>query len=110
MIRHTILFKLKSNTTIESVDHAINSMCDLKSKLPGIIRVVAGECYFHDEKSTEFFSEGISHGISIDFVDQNALDQFFKDSVTHPAKEAVVSVAEGGYKGIIGFDFIDKYK
>lgn len=110
MIRHTILFKLKPNVTVETIDHAINSMCNLKNKLPGILRVIAGECYFHDDKSTAFFSEGISHGISIDFDDQSALDQFFKDPITHPAKNEIISIADGGYEGIVGFDFIDKYK
>ena len=110
MIRHTILFKMKSTTSAEEIDHAINSMCDLQNKLPGILRIIAGECYFHDDKSTSFFSEGLSHGISIDFVDQNALDRFFKDSLAHPAKDEIVNIAEGGYEGIIGFDFIDKYK
>lgn len=110
MIRHTILFKLNSTATVETIDHAINSMCSLQAKLPGVLQVIAGECYFHDDKSTNFFSEGMSHSIMIDFVDQNALNNFFNDPITHPAKDAVVNITEGGYAGIVGFDFIETYK
>ncbi len=107
MIRHTIVFKLNSTATVEKIDHAINSMCSLQSKLPGILRVTAGECYFHDEKSTQFFSEGMSHSIMIDFIDQHALDNFINNPITHLAKDAVLIISEGGYAGIVGFDFID---
>lgn len=105
MIRHTILFKLKPSVTAEQLDSAINGICDLKNKLDGILSIIAGECYFHDEKSTEFFSDAVSHGISIDFVDRAALDRFFKDPITHSAKNAIVNISEGGYQGIVGFDF-----
>lgn len=110
MIRHTILFKLRSHVTLDELDSAINGICELKNKLEGMLSIVAGECYFQDDKSTSFFSEAVSHGISIDFVDQTALERFFKDPITHPAKDAIVKIAEGGYDGIIGFDFVDKYK
>ena len=106
MIRHTIVFKLNSNATAETINHAINSMCALQTTLSGIERVIAGECYFHDDKSVNFFSEGMSHCIMIDFIDRHALDNFFKNPMTHSAKDAVIHIAEGGYAGIVGFDFI----
>jgi formylmethanofuran:tetrahydromethanopterin formyltransferase len=104
MIRHIIVFKLSSNSTQEAINDAINGMCALENKLFGILRVIAGESYFHDEKSTRFFSEGMSHSIIIDFVNENALDNFFHDPITHSAKDAVVKIAEGGYAGIVGLN------
>ena len=74
--------------------------------MPGILSIVAGECHFHDDKSTDFFSKGVSHAISIDFQDQASLDKFFNDHITHPAKNAIVNISEGGYQGIVGFDLL----
>lgn len=48
--------------------------------------------------------QGVSHAISIDFVDQKALDNFFNNPITIPAKKKIVNIAENGYQGIIGFD------
>lgn len=42
----------------------------------------------------------------MDFKDQAAYDAFLNDPVTHPAKDNIVSIVEGGYDGIVGFDFI----
>jgi len=86
------------------IDDAINAMCELQNTLSGIFSIVAGECHFHDDKSTQFFTDGVSHAISIDFQDQASLDRFFNDAVTHPAKDGIVSISEGGYQGIVGFD------
>ena len=47
-----------------------------------------------------------THGFSIDFKDQNDYDAFLNDPLTHPAKDGIVSIAEDGYNGIVGFDFI----
>ena len=48
--------------------------------------------------------QGVSHAISIEFFDQKALDNFFNNPITIPAKNKIVSIAENGYQGIIGFD------
>jgi len=108
MIRHTILFKIKASATPEELNFAITNIYRLKNKLKGIISILAGECYFQDEKSTAFFSAAVSHGIFIDFDDQTALERFLKDPITHPAKESIVKIVEGGYDGIVGFDLADK--
>jgi hypothetical protein len=107
MIRHTILFKVKSNVTQDDINDALFSMNELKNKLNNIFAIHTDECHFHDEKSKDFFMhhmQGVSHAISIDFVDQNALDNFFANPITVPAKNKIVNIAENGYQGIIGYD------
>lgn len=42
---------------------------------------------------------------AIDFEDYEALNQFFNDVITHPLKDIIVAIADGDYKGIVGFDF-----
>ena len=84
---------------------------ELGNKLPGIFAIKTDECHFHDEKSRDFFTHsmrGVSHTISIDFVDQEALDNFFNNPVTYPAKNSIVKITENGYNGIVGFDLENK--
>lgn len=108
MIRHTILFKVKSNVTDAEIDSALASMKELKNILPDVFSVDTGECQFHDEKSRLFFTykmlQGVTHAVSIDFFNEQALEDFFVNPATKTAKELVVKIAENGYKGIIGFD------
>ena len=108
MIRHNILFKVKSDVLADTIAEAINSMCALQAMLPGIFSIIGDECQFHDDKSIAFFTHDIAHGathcISIDFTDQQALDEFFNNPITHPAKKAIVDITENGYDGIVGFD------
>lgn len=108
MIRHTILFKIKQNTAEFEVTEALAAMRELAQKLTGVFAVDVGECQFHDEKSRFFFTykilQGVTHAVSIDFKDENALEDFFVNPITKRAKDLVVKIAENGYKGIIGFD------
>jgi uncharacterized protein (DUF1330 family) len=104
MIRHIILFKVNPDVSEHLTESAIKNMCALKDKLPGILEIVGGQCQFHNEKSTHFFSGAVSHSIIIDFEDKNALNTFFNDPITHPAKNDIVNIAEGEYAGIVGFD------
>lgn len=114
MIRHTILFKVKQNAAEFEIDGALSAMRELAQTLPGVFSVDVGECQFHDEKSRFFFSykmlQGVTHAVSIDFMDENALEDFFVNPATKTAKDLVVKIAENGYKGIIGFDLTNEQK
>lgn len=79
----------------------ISEVLALKNKLPGILSIMGGLCDFHDS----VYPRQFTHGFSIDFKDQNALNTFFNDPITHSAKEKIVNHAAGGYDGIIGFNF-----
>ena len=106
MIRHNILFKVKINVPAETVEKAIGEFCELQDKLPNIFSITGGKCQFHGEKSSQFFTQTISHCISIDFKDQAAYTQFLNDPITLPAKKSILNVVEGGYDGLVGFDFM----
>src|SRR5580704_10181154 len=108
MIRHTILFKVKSNVTQDELNDALSAMKELDNKLVGIFAIHTDECHFHDEKSKDFFMhnmpQGVSHAISIDFFDEKALDNFFNNPIALPAKDRIIKIAENDYDGIVGFD------
>ncbi|NNM60357.1 MAG: Dabb family protein [Legionellales bacterium] len=100
MIRHTILFKTKPSATKQTLEQAFAHFIALKNKLPGIVNFVGGECDFHERSVNKAFT----HVFFIDFENESALDTFFHDPVTHPAKDEIVNLAEGGYDGLIGFN------
>ncbi|MBX3710108.1 MAG: Dabb family protein [Gammaproteobacteria bacterium] len=102
MIRHTILFKVKPNA--QAVNKAIADFLALKEKLPGMLSIMGGECHFHEDPVKEKANKTFTHAISIDFKDEATLERFFNDPVTHPAKDGIVNIVEGGYDGIIGFE------
>lgn len=106
MIRHTVLFKVKAGTPNQVIESAITDFLALKNKLPGILSISGGKCHFHEQKSKDAFEAIFTHGFSMDFKDQSAYDTFLNDPVTHPAKDAIVNIAEGGYEGIVGFDYM----
>jgi hypothetical protein len=101
MIRHTILFKLKSHVSKQEVEHVFSDIIDLAELLPGIISITGGTCYFHAEQNASAFS----HGFSIDFEDRKALDAFKNNPATSPVKNRLNDIAVGGHQGIFGFDF-----
>jgi hypothetical protein len=98
IIRHTILFKVKSNAADAEINNALAAMRELENILPDVFSVDTGECQFHDEKSKFFFTykmlQGVTHAVSIDFMNENALEDFFVNPVTRTAKELVVKIAE----------------
>jgi hypothetical protein len=105
MIRHTVLFKVKKSVSLYDVEKTLFEVHTLKNQLPGIISISAGKCHFHEQKSEDKLKSLFTHGFSIDFESHEALNQFFNDPITHPIKDKIIEVAEGGYDAIIGFDF-----
>ena len=100
MIRHTVFFKVKENTSNQKIESALNDFLELKNKLPGIITMMAGKCGRHEGKGEHLFT----HAFSIDFKDQAAYDNFLQNPITHPAKDGIVNIVENGYDGLMGFD------
>lgn len=100
MIRHTILLKAKHDVSIQTMECIYAEFRNLRQKLSGIVSVFCGECDFHEATEIRPFS----HGFSLDFIDQRALNAFFTDPVTHPVKEMIINVCAGGTRGIIGFN------
>jgi len=104
MIRHTVLFKIKVDTPNQAIANAVSDFLALKDKIPGLVSIYGGKCFFHERKSLDAFANIFTHGFSMDFKDQAAYDLFLNDPITHSAKNSIISIAEGGYDGIVGFD------
>lgn len=100
MIRHNVVFKIKSGISQEAVDNALRLLFGLQKKIPGFIRIAGGKCRFHEDKGA---IENL-YGFSIDFAHEEAYNQFLTDPITHPAKQAIINITINGYEGIFGFD------
>ena len=100
MIRHVVLFKLKSGTDAQSVAETFSALKDLQTKIPGILSISTG----HDN-SPEGLQRGHTHGFTVDFTDAAARDAY----LPHPAHQAVgamiVGITEGGVNGICVVDW-----
>ena len=100
MIRHMVIFKIKSSVSKEAVDNAYRLLFDLQNKLTGILNITGGECHFHKTMS----DKSITHGFCIDFSDRDAYEEFLNNTITHPAKMCFVNIVADGMDGIFGFD------
>ncbi len=101
MIRHTILFKLKAEVPKHELERIFTDILALTNKFHGVSSITGGTCHFHEQDSHLF-----SHGISIDFDNKAARDAFLNDQLSWPpVKDHIMNITEGGYKGIINFDF-----
>jgi len=108
MIRHNVLFKIKPAVKDEEIHSAFQLLFGLQKVLPGFLRMAAGKCRFFENKGA---IERL-YGFSIDFEDENAYNTFLNDSLTHPAKEALINIIVDGYQGLYRFDVgrvIDSY-
>jgi len=101
MLRHIILFNAKPTVSQTIITQAKAKFLALKNHLPGIVDMMIGECQYHEDNKLLF-----SHAICIDFKNQNALEDFFNNPITHPAKNAVIDIVVNGYAGISGFNII----
>ena len=80
MIRHIVLFKLKSGIDTATVEHVFSALKDLAHKVPGIISISAGR-----DNSPEGLQRGNTHGFTVDFENAAARDAY----LPHPAHQAV---------------------
>ena len=100
MIRHVVLFKLKSGVDAKTVEQVFSKLKDLQTKVLGITSISTG----HDN-SPEGLQRGHTHGFTVDFTDAAARDAY----LPHPAHQAVgamiVGITEGGVDGICVVDW-----
>lgn len=91
----------------EEIQDALAYFQSYEKKLSKVLSIFVGECQFHDDKSVQYFMRNIvnaSHCISIDFMDRQALTEFFDDPLMLEAKKKIVRITEGGYGAIVAFD------
>jgi hypothetical protein len=99
MIRHIVLVRFAKDVEKSAIQSLFDRLADLRHQLPGMKNFKAGTSV-----SPEGLEQGFDHGISIDFDDIDARDAYL-DLPDHKALGGeLVSMAEGGIKGLIVFD------
>jgi len=102
MIKHTVLFKIKKEVSQREIDSIFSELKELKNKLPGINSIVGGKCHFIENAEDKLPA---SHGFTIDFLDENARDNFLTNPICNSVKEHIIQSIEGGYESLFGFEF-----
>ena len=100
MITHNVFLNIKPTVSAEAITNAFRLLFQLQNQLPGILRITGGQCQFHERKGEGYFS----HGLSIDFEDDDAYKTFFESDIALPAKTALINITVDGLEGIVGFD------
>ena len=100
MIRHIVLFKLRSDLSESMAGQIFTALRALQQQIPGIINISTGK-----DASPEGLQRGHTHGFTVDFTDAAARDAY----LPHPAHQKVggmiVASAEGGLGGITVLDW-----
>ena len=100
MIRHVVLFKLKSGVDVAAVEHVCSALKDLANNIPGIISVSAG----HDN-SPEGLQRGNTHGFTVDFTNAAARDAYLPHPTHQAVGKMIVGITKGGVDGICVVDW-----
>ena len=100
MIRHCVFVKFKTSVSRADRDALYADLAGLKSKVPGMLGIVAGS-----NVNPEGLGQGFEEGFLIDFEDVAARDAY----LVHPEHQAIggriVAATEGGVHGLFVFDF-----
>lgn len=101
MIRHTVLFNVKSDIPKAQIESVFTDVVNLGGQLPGILSITGGTCYFNGKNKNSNFT----HGFSIDFQDEKSRNAFLKGPITDSLKKSLGEITQEGESGVIGFDF-----
>ena len=100
MIRHVVLFKLRTNLAPSTADDIFAALKSLQVQIPGIIAISTGP-----DASPEGLQRGNTHGFTVDFENAAARDAY----LPHPAHQKVgamiVAASDGGVEGITVVDW-----
>lgn len=99
MIRHIVLVNFKADISAETIQNLFDRLADLRHQLPGMRDFDASPSI-----SPEGLEQGFKHGICIDFVDEDARDAYLALPDHKALGAELVSLAEGGIKGLLVFD------
>jgi hypothetical protein len=101
MIRHTILFKLKTDIPKREIERIFSDILGITSKFQGVAAITGGTCHYENLGQQVF-----SHGISIDFDDKATRDIFINDQLNWmPIVAQIANISEPGHTGFTSFDF-----
>ena len=98
-IRHIVLTKFKPSITAAERQSIFEELAALRGHLSGIEAMTFGH-----NVSPEGLGQGFAHGFTIDVADAAARDAYLADDAHGRAGGRLVSMLEGGLRGLMVFD------
>lgn len=100
MIRHCVFIRYREGVSPEAKAGINAEIAALKSRLPGLLAVHAG----NNVSPETGMDKGYSEGFIVDFADARARDLYLADEEHRRTGAKIVAAAEGGIDGILVYD------
>ncbi len=100
MIRHVVLFKLRSDLDEGAATRIFTALKALQGQISGITAISTGK-----DASPEGLQRGFTHGFTVDFVDATARDAYLPNPAHQKVGAMIVGITEGGVAGITVVDW-----
>jgi hypothetical protein len=95
MVRHILLLQPKPETTPARIESCRTALLALVGEIPGLL-----DCHWGANFADPSRTEGLTHGFSMDFVDQAALAAY----APHPAHQPVAAQVRSAFGRIVVLD------
>jgi hypothetical protein len=100
-VKHAVIFKLKSSTTMTQIREIFTALDGLRSKIPGLLDFSGGPY-----SSPEGLNQGFTHGFVMTFADEQSRDVYLNHPEHEVVKHRIIPHLEGGLAGVIAFDWL----
>ena len=100
MIRHTVIYKFKSNIPESNIAKIFNELSTLQQHIEGVVSFHWGACIGSKEKS-----QGYTHMISVDLKDESVFREYSPHPIHNAAREAMTPLLDNSLP-LIMFDIV----
>lgn len=100
MVRHVVLFRVRSDVSREAIAEVFAALAGLKEKIAGILAFSSGPY-----SSGEGLNKGFTHGFVMDFESPAARDGYLPHPEHELVKQKVLGILDGGLDAVIAFDY-----
>jgi len=97
-----VLLRFRTDLAEGAIEAILKELRCFRQSIPGITGF-QGRAY----NASEGLAKGFTHGFTMSFADAAARDADLSDPLHQDLLERLLSMFEGGFDGVLAFDFID---
>jgi hypothetical protein len=95
MVRHILLLKPRSGTSVEAIEACRVGLVRLVGRIPGLL-----DCHWGENLASPERREGLTYGFTMDFQDQESLRKY----LPHPVHQPVAALVRDAFERIVVMD------